>query len=239
MNQSVKANPVGPRRLTDVACQALYGFVAAFFLIGCAKIPRSLDEVGPRYKPSNIYHIADFLPPELRRVAVLPLTTPNSKAVLSAGVDTLETTVYAELEKTGRFEVIPVSREQLREWTGQASWKADEALPRDILQRMREGTGCDGVLFCQLSRYPPYEPMAIGWKFELVDEGGSGEVMRLRLPPPRRFAFCGRLTKYSMQVTPRWPRLRGYIIRNTFGTKRRCQIHPPSWARPADLASTR
>jgi hypothetical protein len=162
-----------PLWLTDVVRHTLYGFVAAIFLIGCARIPRSIEEVGPRYKPSNVYRIADFLPPELRRVAVLSLTTPSSKALLASGVETLETTVYAELEKTGRFEVIPVTREQLREWTGQAGWRADEALPRDFLQRLREGTGCDGVLFCQLIRYQPYEPMAIGWKFELVDEGGS------------------------------------------------------------------
>jgi hypothetical protein len=171
VNQLVKANLVVPRGLTDVVRNTLYGLVATFFFIGCAKIPRSLDEVGPRYKPSNIYRQAEFLPAELRRVAILPLTTPDSKALLASGVDNLETTVYAELEKTGRFEVIPVSREQLREWTGQASWKADEALPRNLLQRLREGTGCDGVLFCELIRYQPYEPMAIGWKFELIDGG--------------------------------------------------------------------
>jgi hypothetical protein len=82
----------------------------------------------------------------------------------------LETVLYAELEKSGRFEVIPVSGEQLREWTGQASWRADEQLPLNFLERLRDGTGCDAVMFSQLIRYQPYEPLAVGWKFALVEK---------------------------------------------------------------------
>src|SRR5207302_1143921 len=34
---------------------------------------------------------------------------------------------------------------------------------------VRRSTGCDAVMFCQLIRYQPYQPMAIGWKFSLVE----------------------------------------------------------------------
>jgi hypothetical protein len=66
--------------------------------------------------------------------------------------------------------VVPVSGEQLRQWTGHSKWRADEALPGDFLQQLRAATGCDAVLFCQLIRYQPYEPLAVGWKFCLVEE---------------------------------------------------------------------
>jgi hypothetical protein len=147
-------------------------------------MPKSLDEIGPRYKPTNIYRRSELLPPWVKRVAVLPLTTPTSSALLSAGVDDLGTVLYAELEKSGRFEVIPVSQEQLREWTGQSGWRADEQLPLNFLDRLRENTGCDGVLFCQLIRYQPYEPLAVGWKFTLVEKGETPKATTAPLKDP-------------------------------------------------------
>ncbi len=148
----------------------LAGLMAAFFLAGCTAITNSVPQLVPDYKPTNIYRQGDMLPPQIRRVAVLPLTTAAPTALLQAGVEDLQTILYAELEKSGRFEVYRVSGEQLREWTGQSSWKADEQLPHNFLERLQESTGSDAVLFSQLIRYQPYEPMAIGWKFSLVEK---------------------------------------------------------------------
>jgi hypothetical protein len=124
----------------------------------------------PNYQPTNIYRQSNVLPAQVRRVAVLPITTAAPTALLQAGVEDLQTILNAELEKSGRFEVFRVSGEQLREWTGQSSWRADEQLPQNLLERLHEATGCDAVLFSQLIRYQPYEPMAIGWKFSLVEK---------------------------------------------------------------------
>jgi hypothetical protein len=173
VNQSFVVNSVGARRPIQAISSVVAVLLIGLFVAGCAKMPQSIEEIGPRYKPANIYKIAEILPAELRRVAVLPLTTPTDKPLLISGVQTLETTVYSELEKSERFEVIPVSGDQLREWTGHASWSADEPLPPNLLQKLREGTGCDAILFCQLIRYQPYEPLAVGWKFSLVDKGGA------------------------------------------------------------------
>jgi len=56
----------------------------------------------------------------------------------------------------------------MKQWTGQNLWRTDEQLPPDLLQRVSEGTGCDAVMFCQLTRFQPYQPLAVGWKFSLV-----------------------------------------------------------------------
>jgi hypothetical protein len=172
MKQSLDVLSRGPQ---IIALGVVSGLMLTLLIGGCATMPKSLDELGPRYKPKNIYRQGEVLPPGIRRVAVLPLTTPASTALLKAGVTGLETILYAELEKSERFEVIPVSAEHLREWTGQSGWRADEEIPVNFLEQLRDGTGCDAVLFCQLIRYQPYEPLAIGWKFTLLEKGKAGK----------------------------------------------------------------
>ena len=137
---------------------------------GCKSMQISGYQLGPSYRPTNVYRRNDALPLEIKRVAVLPLSATSSTPLLEAGIEALEPVLYAELEKTKRFEVIPVSPEQLRQWTGQTAWRADELLPPDLFERLRQGTGCDAVLFSQLTRYQPYQPLAIGWKFSLIEK---------------------------------------------------------------------
>jgi hypothetical protein len=131
-------------------------------------LPHAVQDMGPRYHPSNIYRRADILPPQIRRVAVLPVSKTGSSAYMQIGVETLEPLLYAELEKCKRFEVIPVPLDQLRQWAGKTEWRTDEPLPPDFLARIGQGTGCDAVMFCQLTRCAPYPPIAVGWKFCLV-----------------------------------------------------------------------
>ncbi len=158
------------RSARRAAAPAFAGLImTALFLCGCTNFPTSIRDLGPTYKPANIYRQSEVMPPRVRRVAVLPLTTADSSALLMAGVENLETILRAELEKSERFEIIPVTGGQLREWTGQTIWKADDLLPLNFFRRLHEGTGCDAVLFCQLIRYQPYEPLAVGWKFSLVE----------------------------------------------------------------------
>lgn len=145
--------------------------MTAVLCAGChlfPPLPNVVQDAGPRYKPTNIYRRTNSLPTQIRRVAVLPLVTPESTAFLNAGVETLEPLLYAELEKCKRFEVITVSSAELKQWTGKAGWRADEPLPPDFFGRVADATGCDAILFCQLTRYEPYQPVAVGWKFSLV-----------------------------------------------------------------------
>ena len=147
---------------------------------GCTTIPTtmptSVADLGPAYKPTNVYKRENTLPTDLRRVALLPMTTTSPTAFLEAGRDAMEPVLYAELEKTKRFEVIPVTRAQMKQWTGESAWRIDEQFPPDMFQRVREGTGCDAVFFGQLTRYQPYQPIAVGWKFTLVEARASSST---------------------------------------------------------------
>jgi len=147
---------------------------AAFLLVGCTTVRESLllppPEVPTYYRPSNVYVYSLSLPASLRRVALLPVTTASAVASQEAGVEALEPVLQTELEKTKRFEVVAVSADQLRQLTGQAAWRADDALPLDFFDRLQKATGCDAAMFCQVTRYQPYQPLAVGWKLNLASK---------------------------------------------------------------------
>jgi hypothetical protein len=144
----------------------LFAFLSAFLWAGCSSIPGLKPEV--LYVPTNIYVQTNAFDFKLKRVAVLPITTQGSAEVMESGVETLQPLVVTELNKSKRFDVVVVPVEKVKQWTGQGQWKADAPLPQNLLKQVKELTGSDAVLFCQLTRYHPYQPMAVGWKLSLI-----------------------------------------------------------------------
>ncbi|MGA2176310.1 MAG: hypothetical protein ABSH38_15140 [Verrucomicrobiota bacterium] len=145
----------------------LPGLALPLVLSGCQSRPARLP-LEARYQPSNIYSKGPMLDPEVKRVALLPMAPLLPTETFQAGVDSLQPLLRAELEKAKRFEVIVVTPEQLRRWTGQGVWKSEDQLPPDFFDRLQEETGCHAVFFNQLTRYQPYQPVAVGWKLTLV-----------------------------------------------------------------------
>jgi hypothetical protein len=145
----------------------LPGLALPLLLSGCES-NRPQMPLETRYQPQNIYRKGLVLDPTVKRVALLPMAPLLATETFQAGVDALQPLLQAELEKTERFEVIVVTQEQLRRWTGQGVWRSEDLLPPDFFDRIQEETGCHAVLFNQLTRYQPYQPIAIGWKLTLV-----------------------------------------------------------------------
>jgi hypothetical protein len=142
----------------------LLGLVA---LAGCDSIPKPhLPEA--HYHPSNVFYKDKVLDPTVKRVAVLPMTTSIPAETLQAGIDLFQPLVNAELEKSKRFDLFIVSKEQMRLWTGRVAWKANDELPPYFLDKIRAGTDCQAVFFTELTRYHAYPPLAVGWKMTLV-----------------------------------------------------------------------
>ncbi len=144
-------------------------FATLVLFAGC-KMPRLTDTViGPSYTPQNIHRFSESLTSEIRRVAVLPVTGDLTQQQIGAGRDLLNRILPEELGKTRKFELIPVTPETLRQWTGRTSWTAEERLPADFFKRLRDELGCEAVLFSRVTQFHAYPPMAVGLQLKLVD----------------------------------------------------------------------
>ena len=143
--------------------------IALSFLPGCA-FPPLLSRVStPDYQPANVYREESFLPPSIKRVAVLPLTTLTGEAAMDFGRDSLAPVLLQELGRTRLFELVPVSEDELRLLTGRDNWNGEEKLPLDFFDKLKDKLGVDAVLFSRLTQYRAYEPLAIGWRLKLLD----------------------------------------------------------------------
>jgi TolB-like protein len=139
------------------------------FGVGCANTPFLGQATIPSYKPSNVYREEAFLPPNFKRVAVLPLTTLVDDATVDFGRDSLAQILLDELGRSRRFELVAVSSEELRLLTGRSAWSGEEPFPQDFFDKLRSRLGVDAVLFCRLTQFRAYEPLAVGWRLKLLD----------------------------------------------------------------------
>ncbi len=144
-------------------------------LVGCESLKSGVGISAP-YKPDNVYHSFAALPFDVKRVAVLPLGADQTREELVVGRDALEPILKAELIKTKKFEVVRPAPEALHACTGRETWTGEEALPSQFLSSLQENYGCDAVLFCRLTVYRAYPPLAVGWRMKLV-EAGSGRML--------------------------------------------------------------
>lgn len=137
----------------------------AVLFSGCRTVNKQWDvPTGPAFQPTNFTSVGP-IPASVRRVALLPLHSDTWQATQVAP---LETSFLAELQKFERFEVVSVTRAQMREQFGAETVLSSAALPADVLARLRAAHGADAVLFEDLTHYSPYQPIAIGVRARLV-----------------------------------------------------------------------
>jgi hypothetical protein len=181
-------------------------------LSGCSLLGRPPAADAGNYAPENFYASNPFLPPEIKRVAVLPLVTESRTTEWLEGCVTLDTVLNAELAKTKRFEVIQVTPETLNRLTGRVDWKAEETLPPELFTALRERSGCDAVLFCQLTEFRAYAPQIVGLRLKLVDARtrqilwAGDEICDARTdttPDSRKRAAQLSRESWMMQTSPR------------------------------------
>lgn len=153
-----------PRWLAGVCLSLLFTLCA-----GCAGTRLARQVVTPSYEPANVYREEAHLPSSIRRIAILPMTSATESADLMFGLETMRPVIQGAFASARQFEMVLVSGDELRLLTGRASWNADDRLPADFLDKLREKLAVDAVLFCSLTTYRAYEPLAIGWRIKLVD----------------------------------------------------------------------
>jgi hypothetical protein len=137
-------------------------------LAGCAA-PKLVKNLAQPPIPS--YH-QDANATPMRRVAVLPIDFDQEPETIPNELDLV---FHAELAKTSAFEIIPISREELRAHFGIPQLSSVQIVPGDLLARLVQDYGVDGVLFTDVTHYFPYRPIAIGVRCKLVDARTGAE----------------------------------------------------------------
>jgi hypothetical protein len=140
-----------------------------WLLNGCATHVATPLAFVHEYKPSNIYKACTFLPPGIRRVAVLPITSDKGDVQAESGKNDLGPILESELGKVKVFERIQVTADQLHALTGRTAWRSEDVLPNDFFEKLQEAFACDAVIFAHLRPYHAYQPIVIGWNLKLID----------------------------------------------------------------------
>jgi len=149
------------------------GVLLSFFA-GCTGTQRyNLKENAyTPFKATNSYCI-DKLPDEVIRVAVLPVYSDK----LEGGIlDNIDETFKGELIKKNRFEVVPISRQQLSLDFHRTQFSSVEVLPTDFFGKLEGISGSNALLFIDITQFNAYKPVALGVRCKLVDIK-SGEIL--------------------------------------------------------------
>ncbi|HEY1171412.1 MAG TPA: hypothetical protein VGH19_08600 [Verrucomicrobiae bacterium] len=103
-----------------------------------------------------------------KRVVLLPLTFAAGYPDEGWARTKLEPLVREKWQRMERFEVVTVSGDQLKRWTGKPEWLSEERLPPRLLERLESETGCDAVIFTHVLGFTAYPPLSLGWKMRMV-----------------------------------------------------------------------
>ncbi|MFT3869100.1 MAG: hypothetical protein QM715_11635 [Nibricoccus sp.] len=154
-------------RITSLALLTL-------LLAACSALPsRDGAVTGPFYTPANVTGVAR-IPAEIRRVIVLPVW--GGSQITAETLATLDTVCQAELSRTAKFEVVPLSRQTLANLTGLRQISSVENIPAVLLEKLfslNNSYGADAVLFIDVTAYSPYTPLTIGLRTKLARSSNS------------------------------------------------------------------
>ena len=142
-------------------------WVLGFAVLATARA--ELWPFGKEWEPANIFWRSEPMPIDMRRLAILPIATEQNDSILEEGRKNLADILGTELRKTAYFDFVNVSEADLERWSGRGAWKLSDELPETLLDEIRIRTGCDALLFVELSGYRPYAPVSMGWKLTIVD----------------------------------------------------------------------
>lgn len=138
---------------------------------GCTQIAKHSDSsyTGPFHAVANVYIRPDGLPANLQRVAVMPLVPGRGNRSAERGVPLIEQVFKEELSRARIFDVVALTPNRLNTLIGAQALYADSRLPVEFITKIKEETGCQAILFAELTTFRAYPPVAVGWKLHLFD----------------------------------------------------------------------
>ena len=150
-----------------------YSLLAALFCGGtaCQQVAKLNNGayIGPFYTVGNVYETPEGLESHIKRVAMMPLTSGRGNRNAERGVPQMQAVLTEEFSRNRIFDIVTVTPDRSQRIFGRRAIYADEPLPHDFLQILQRETGCQAVLFTELTTFRAYPPVALGWKIHLFD----------------------------------------------------------------------
>jgi hypothetical protein len=139
--------------------------------LGCTQLLKQRDASysGPFHTVANVYISPEGLPANLQRIAVMPLMPGRGNRSAQRGVPLIQQAFTEELSRARVFDVVTLTPNRLDTLVGVQALYADSRLPIEFISKIKEETGCQAVLFAELTTFRAYPPVAVGWKLHLFD----------------------------------------------------------------------
>jgi hypothetical protein len=137
----------------------------AFIFSSCTTVKKKVERTQiPPYQPSNVWTVGK-LSYQFKRIAVLPIYYEDREV---RSIDEFDQIFRAEISKQNSFEVRGLNREEMEYIFGKPHYSSVGTLPQDLLQKIYDEYGADGVLLVDLTEYNPYTPITMGVRSKLV-----------------------------------------------------------------------
>lgn len=146
---------------------------AALIFSSCATVQKKVERKKiPPYQPTNVWTVGK-LSYQFKRVALLPIYYEDRQM---NKIDEFDQIFRAELSKQNSFEVRSLSREEMDYIFGKEHFSSVGELPQNLLQKLYDEYGVDGLILTDITEYNPYTPISVGVRSKLVHVQ-SGEVI--------------------------------------------------------------
>jgi hypothetical protein len=123
---------------------------------------------GPFYVPKNVKAVSQ-IPANVRRVIVLPVA--GGPELTEETLLKLDAVCQTELNRTAKFEVVPLSRDKLAELTGSRQISSVDKIPVVLIDKLfniYNSYGAEAVLFIDATTYSAYPPLVLGLRTKLA-----------------------------------------------------------------------
>ncbi len=102
------------------------------------------------------------------------LPASGGQLIPETSLDDIDEAITTELNRTGRFETVRVTRDKLNELVNVRSVSSIEPLPHALAEKIRNAFGADAMLFTDITAYSAYPPLELGLRMKLAElNGGS------------------------------------------------------------------
>lgn len=136
-------------------------------LPGCSEIPKKDPaKAGPLFTAANVTRLGR-IPPEIRRVIVLPAA--GSREMTEDSLERIDRAITEELTRTGRFEVTTVAREEFHRMFGPRALSSSTPLPPEFFEKLVKTYAADGIIFTDVTAFSAYPPLNLGLRVKLAN----------------------------------------------------------------------